>query len=248
MVSLLFLLIILFLVVLLVARQGGAFLQHKRQLWILGGYLLIQFFALVLMQVLPEINYMDTVSEEEFARQENAGFDLIPMALMGKPEQLDGVFVKEQWEFLYGGNLLSVVFPQNVHINMIVERKETADGRIEVTCYATKTIVELIDFSGEVKTPGVSLENSVLSITMPGYQQLTVSAFSKEFVVNQVSGKPEPIFERLDDPFARTTMGSQLLYLRIPANLEIKSSVPIGFVDTDNPDSQDLKYREERWW
>lgn len=235
------LLIFLLLLILPVIKGRGLNLLQKKQVGILGGYFLVLLSALAVLQFLPEENFADAVSEEEPLEQKHAGMVLFSQALEGRPGQVEGVFVPVQWEFAFKGNRLTVfkspvsddeisdfhiIAPEgDIPLILIVERKDTADGIIEVVCYTTKTIVELADFSEKLDPPRVSLEDGILTVAVPEQRRLSIGAFGKEFAATQILGGP-PLLARVSHE--RTTLGSQLLYLRVPAGLEIHSKTPIS--------------------
>ncbi|MDD3655136.1 MAG: hypothetical protein PHO01_13335, partial [Desulfotomaculaceae bacterium] len=133
-----------------------------------------------------------------------------------------------QWEFPFNGSLINVELPEHELLTIVAERKDRADGKMEAVSYATKTIVELIDFSfSEVmKPPRVALAGNVLHVDAPEHLNIEVGAFSREFVVSQILGKPAR-----PEPRSMSTTGSMLLYLRIPAGVEVQSKNPITFVE-----------------
>ncbi|VFU13271.1 hypothetical protein SCFA_2100008 [anaerobic digester metagenome] len=55
-------------------------------------------------------------------------------------------------------------------VTMVAERKDRADGMVEIINYATRTIIEGFDFSGRVRPHQVALHGNVLQVT--GQQRL----------------------------------------------------------------------------
>lgn len=219
------LLIIFFLVILLVKRSSF-FLRHHIQFWLTAGYILLLLVSPVLLKMLPVENLADmkmkTVSEKDLVNQ---GV-LFAQACEGRPEQT-GVFVLEQWAFPFNGSLINVELPEHEFVDIVAERKDRADGKIEVVSYATKTVVGLIDFSARIGPHQVTLGGNVLKVEAPKQLELEVGTFSKEFVVSQILGDPAILMS----DSRRTTPGSVLLYLRVPADVEVQSKIPITFVE-----------------
>ncbi|MDD3654639.1 MAG: hypothetical protein PHO01_10720, partial [Desulfotomaculaceae bacterium] len=133
-----------------------------------------------------------------------------------------------QWEFPFNGSLINVELPEHELLTIVAERKDRADGKMEAVSYATKTIVELNDFSfPEVMKPHrVTLAGNVLHVDAPEQLNLEVRTFRREFVVSQILGESARF-----KPHSMSTAGSQLLYLRIPAGVEVQSKNPITFVE-----------------
>jgi hypothetical protein len=245
-----FLLITIFLFIIL-ARRGSFFLRHSMQFRLTAGYILLLLVSPFLLQILPLDNLHDmkmkAVSEKEMVHHE----DLLQQATQGRPEQAEGAFVLKRWEFPFSGNLLNVELSENDLV--IVERKESADGRIEAVNYATKTVVELIDFSEMMMPYRLTLGGNVLKVMAPQPLKIEMWAFSKEFAVRQIlgeSGASEsdadsvpgsgnnssssaviPGQVALNESASGAFPGTLLLYLRIPADVEIQSKNSITFVE-----------------
>ena len=239
------LLIILFLVILMVKRSSFS-LRHNIQFWLTAGYILLLFVSPVLLQMLPVENLADmkmkTVSEKDLV---NHG-DLFAKAFEGRPEQAEGAIVLGQWEFPFNSYLINVKFPEHEFETIVAERKDRADGKIEAVCYATKTIVELIDFSERMMPHRITLDGNVLKVEAPKSLELEVGAFSREFVVSQILGNTEVstpenkstdgslvtipgpgLDSSMSEQGSRTFHGELLLYLRIPADVDVQSKNPI---------------------
>jgi len=247
-----FLLITVVLSIILV-RRGSFFLRHNMQFRLTAGYILLLLVSPFLLQILPLDNLHDmkmiTVSEKDMALVNEE--KLFAQALRGRPEQAEGAFVLKRWEFPFSGNLINVEFSEDYLV--IVERQESVDGRIEAVNYATKTVVELIDFSEVIKPYRVTLDGNVLKVEAPQYQKIERAAFSREFVVRQILGEVGasesdagsvpgggnntsssaviPGQVALNESASGAFPGTLLLYLRIPADVEIQSKNSITFVE-----------------
>ncbi len=223
------LLIIFFLVILLVKRSSFS-LRQNIQFWLTAGYILLLLVSPLLVKMLPVENLADmkmkTVSEKDLVNQR----DLFAQVLEGRPEQAEGAFVLEQWEFPFNGSLINVEFPE-YEFETIAERKDRADGKIEVVSYATKTIVELIDFSERMMPHRVTLGDNILKVDAPERLDVELGMFGREFVVSQILGEPAIGKFTMSERHSRTTPGLLLLYLRIPTDVEVQSKKPITFVE-----------------
>jgi hypothetical protein len=117
MVAVIPILIILVLVVLLVVRRSSFSLRHNIQFWLIGGYILLLLASPVLIKLLPVENLayekMKTVSGKDIAAAMFSERDLYELAIEGRPEEVEGAFVLEQWEFPFNGNLINVAHALN---------------------------------------------------------------------------------------------------------------------------------------
>lgn len=236
------LLIIFVLVALLVAKSSIFSLRHNLQFWLVTGYILLLLAAPALIPLLPAENLADvkmkTVSEMDIVSEMAGQGDLYTQALQGSPEQAEGAFVLEQWQFpCHHDSMIEIMenpaykngFAEN-SVTIVAEKKDRADGMIEIVNYATRTIIEGVDFSDRVK-PYVALHGNVLQITGPQRLEVVLGMFSREFVADQILGKDTAMLDGARSTHNRIVPGSQLLYLRIPADVELQADIPIAYVE-----------------
>lgn len=224
-------LIILLLVVLLVVRRSSFSLRNNIQFWLIAGYIVLLFASPALIKLLPVGNLADgkmkTVSEKDMFRAMISERDLYELAMEGRPEQVEGAFVLEQWEFSFNGSQINVAERYEYEGGTVIaERKDQADDKIEVINYATKTIVEQFDFSDEMQPHKVNLDGDILKVAAPERHDVNLAMFSGEFVVSQILGESAATEQPIN------MCGSQLLYIRIPADVEVESEIPIEFVES----------------
>jgi hypothetical protein len=232
MVAVIPILIILVLVVLLVVRRSSFSLRHNIQFWLIGGYILLLLASPVLIKLLPVENLayekMKTVSGKDIAAAMFSERDLYELAIEGRPEEVEGAFVLEQWEFPFNGNLINVADRSEYeNVTIVAEKKDSADGKIEVINYATKTIIDQFDFSEEMMPHKLAFDGNMLKVSAPECQEVGLAMFSREFVVSQILGDSAATEQHYTNNF-----GSQLLYLRIPADVEVQSKTTIHFVES----------------
>lgn len=221
--------IIIFLVVLFLSfiRNVGRIIPRRNLPWILGGYLIILLAAVLFLPMLPKENFPTAVSEEVRTQAQRGHVDLQQAALAGRPEQIDGAAKLKQWDFAFSGNQLQVTGADNSSgVMIIADQKDTNDGKIEVISYATKTILEGIDVTKDIKLPKVSLEGNILEITMPEQYRVEIAKFSKDFVMTQLTraGKEQG---------TQNIIGAQVLYLRIPQKVQIGAN-KLGILFADS--------------
>lgn len=224
MAGIIFLIIIIILIVLL--GKSNISLRYNIQFWLIAGYILLLLASPVVIQLLPQENFaegkMKTLSNKDLY---NRG-DLYTMALEARPEQTEGVFVLGKWELPYNGSMINVVegAGNEYGATIMVEKKDSADGKIEAVNYATKAIVGRIDFSEFMKPHRVTLDGNVLKITAPEHLKIELGMFGRESVVSQILG--DTGLESA--PWVNST---QLLYLRVPADVEVRSEADVQFVN-----------------
>lgn len=167
----------------MLATKGSIFsLRHNLQFWLVTGYILLLLAAPALIPLLPAENLADvkmkTVSEMDIVAEMAGQGDLYKQALQGSPEQAEGAFVLEQWQFpCHHDSMIEIMenpaykngFTEN-GVTIVAEKKDRADGMVEIVNYATRTIIEGVDFSDRVKPQQVALHGNVLQVT--GQQRL----------------------------------------------------------------------------
>jgi len=100
--------------------------------------------------------------------------------------------------------------------NIVLERKETVDSKIEVYWYPGVQFVNGVDLSHLIKEPEVNLVDKKLNIKFEK-QRFNYTKFSKDVVLNQ-------FFKDNNKEKDRGIMGSLnsgIIYIKVPKNLEI---------------------------
>lgn len=98
-----------------------------------------------------------------------------------------------------------------------MERKESADGIIEVNTYVAPHYAGTIDFTKIVAPPKISLEKGILQIEALSEQKLVFKTIGETFVVNQFKQKAQNTSAGRNG----VMHGARKVLVRIPANLEI---------------------------
>lgn len=218
-------LIILIVIFALSMKSTGKNIQQNRMRWIIGGYGLVLLSSLFVLQVLPQESFLEEarVSDNALAQAVQASEAFYSSVLEGRPQDVEGVFVVEQWNFPYSGNQLTVTDTggSSIYSNMMIvaERTEDLDNRIEVTHYVTRTIVEQKDLTNLIKLPSITMDGNKLMLAAPPQYEIELGRFQREFVVAQLFG---------DQQWMRSgyaAIGAQALYLRIPRDLDIDSQM-----------------------
>ncbi len=235
-------LLVLFVVfALLLTRSIGSLnkrfsLSYNLQFWLIAGYLLLLLISPLIVKLLPSDGLrLTTVNEEEMEkelhRQMQIEGDLHFLASEGRPEEVEGALVLGQWEFpAYQEKAINLVsFRKGEHYDpmIIVEQKDREDNRIEAINYATQTILEGIDYTEEIEAHQLALEGQNLKVTVPRQLEVRIGGFKKEFMVTQILGQET----RIDGLSPQMLTGTQLLYLRVPADVEVRSDMPFDYVE-----------------
>jgi hypothetical protein len=210
------------------AIKKGTLLQKLNLKLVLGIYGALLLIAVGLFYLLPIEESLNKVVEnqEELAQAERAGGLLMNAAFEGKQiekENIDGVFIKKQWDFPYEGKQLDITqVGQQYSIPFIlVERKEDNDGQIEVIHYYTRTIIENIEFTDKRGPFTIQLEKNQLMISNPNMIDIHVGKFAKEFTISQFTSE-----NGLDLFSDRNHIdGTNVLYIRVPKNVEVEGEV-----------------------
>ncbi len=230
-----FLLIILIGLFVLVVKNIRRLLTPSRFKWIFIVYLIVLLSSPLVLFMLPKEDFLDMefVSERTLEEAHRA-WEFYDWAMVGKPDEFEGDINKQdEWEFEFAGDELELAgFKADFDLRIIIERKDVRDEKIEVISYETRTIVEGVDVTDEINRPKVTFQDSSLVLTnlVPNY--IKSAKFNKEFVFTQLEGE-----NRSQEQLLRpNVIGWQVLYVRIPENVEIKNPPPnIQFVDEEWP-------------
>lgn len=137
--------------------------------------------------------------------------------LDGRFEEQSGLYKNSSQTFPADSNSITLESTANTGYQPIyIERKDSADGKIEVSSYVAPHYADSIDFTRIVSPPRISLEKGILTIEAPSQQSLQFKSLSNSFTVNQFMQKDQNIREGNSSVF-----GGKAVYIRIPKNLEI---------------------------
>lgn len=228
-IQLLFLIIIIAIIYAGVnAIKKGTFLQKLNLKLVLGIYGALLLVAVGFFYFLPIEESLNKVVEnkEELAQAERAGDLLMNAASEGKKiveENIDGVFIKKQWDFPYEGKELEItqVDEQYSTAFVLVERKDVDDNQVEVTQYYTRTILENIELTDEIAPFTIELEEERLTISDTNVIDIEVGKFAKEFTISQFTSRNG--IALFSD--ANRIRGENVLYIRVPKSVEVEGAV-----------------------
>ncbi|MFF2446972.1 hypothetical protein ACFVSW_07695 [Neobacillus sp. NPDC058068] len=210
-------------------NKTGRFSYSKRVYWIFSSYVVILLAGMVFASVHPSIiiDGWKKASGEDFDRE---GLELYDAAVEGKIDQVDSKFLRKKWDFNLQDKKLNLVVQNDEYLNtsIIVERKNTNDGKLDAVFYQTGSSVNGMDISELANPPGLKLAGDQLIIMKPKEGKFEYSEFANVFSISQFTGEAS-LFEHHSD----FTGGQSILYLRIPKDLELhdQSNQDIQFVE-----------------
>jgi len=197
--------------------------------WILGGYVAILLICTGVSPLLPdskEIKYKFISDSHDLDKESTK---LYEEAIEGNIDSIDNKFINKKWNLDYGGQELTIATENDELIStaIMVERKNTNDGKIEALHYKTRSTVNNMEIT-ELENPlRIELNENTLTIMNPEKVVLKFSQFQQAFTVNQFTG---------EKPFSRATHfngGTSILYLKIPKDLKLidQSNINYQFIE-----------------
>ncbi|WP_243292268.1 hypothetical protein [Bacillus sp. FJAT-47783] len=165
---------------------------------------------------MPISGELHTLSQEERSQEINIRDHFRDVMINQKRMDLHKRYLKEKIDVPYNEDKLSIVV-QNVDgtIPIFVERKESDERTISAYVYETKTLIDNIDISKQMKPIHVSLLEDELTIQFPNQSTYNFAQFRNEFTITQFTNN---LYFHRDIEFA-----AQLVYLQIPRDIEILS-------------------------
>jgi hypothetical protein len=206
-------------------NKGGKYVYSTRIIWIVSGYIVLLLISMGVEAILPA----KAVSEEKIVdikELDQESIDLYDAAIEGRIAEVDRAFIRKEWNLDYEGETLTLAGENDEYLEtqVIVERKKDKDGKIEAIYYSTRTVVDNIDFTERIDSPGLELADDILMVSNPKKVALKYIQFLNVFSVNQFT-KEDTFFEH-----HTSYHGQSILYLRIPNNLELVDKSDINFL------------------
>lgn len=217
----------LIIVLLTVAR----YVKIKGWRKITAVYCGILLITTVVYYFMPYEKYKDNkvLDMQEMENEELINVMFHDAVSKGTVSDLPGVSKKKEWSFTFEGDSLMIGGLEQFHSRVAVERKMENDQKIEATHFTTKNIIEGIDFTEYLKSPEISLNGDNLIIVAPERIRIEASAYRKELFLNQfIEDKHK---ERMS---IGQIMAQEVIYIRIPNNVELEDSSNVTFIDDNN--------------
>ncbi len=192
------------------------YVNSKKVQWLLSGYVFVLVSSFIISYFIPsEAQSIATEEEIELARE-----DFHQLAYQGDLSEIKSEYLKQQWEFPYDGTELTIAVPGDEYltVSILVEKKNSNDGVIEAFYYTSPTIIDNIIASDKMNPIQLELAGNDLSIMKPEPVKLVFITGKKEFTISQFM-KEDQLVSRGGSIF-----GQRLLYLKVPAGVELKDS------------------------
>lgn len=136
-------------------------------------------------------------------------------------DQYPEIYKNSSQTFKLNSNTLTFEDSSSTGYNLLIERKSTNDGEIEVSTYVSPHYAGGFDFTKKVLPPMISLENGGrMSFQAPTSQNLEFIRFNPVFTVNQF----KQVNQNHPSEMYSSRFGWKAIYLRVPKNLEIIDS------------------------
>lgn len=139
-------------------------------------------------------------------------------------------YIADQKRFQYEDDILDIhqvmLGSSWFSIYVLVEEKDEADSTIEATVYQTPSIFDGVDITHDIDPLQMELQASRLTITAED-NELTYAYFKSEFPFSRFEKNRQPMFEE------EMIKSKQVVYLRIPKNLQIRADEDINLLYVD---------------
>lgn len=192
----------------------GYLLKIKILATYIGGILFISLIYIVF--ILP------TVEAKEIGRLHVP--DLYGVYQEGQQiAELPNEYIKETWDITLDGNELvidAMINEWSFHTDIIVEKRDDVQPRVEVTLYETPSIVGNKDISDKILLNNIEVNDNIITIleqsveTEINYYGIENDLVTKQFVKNK-SGDWESAIFGFD-------IGQQVLHISVPENIIIE--------------------------
>lgn len=227
-------LIMLFFIITIIAKvmkitvnRKGKYSYSKRTYWVMGGYIGSLLIFTILGTFLPT-NDMKVAYTSDLEKEYTNLYNLI---MQGKTDKIDRKFVDKKLTFQYDDHELEVVANDGYNLQIIVEKKENDDDKIEAVLYKTRSNINNMDISSLANSSDIELVGNKLVEIKPKKVKIEISQFKNPFTVRQFTS--EKLF---DSNGTILHQGQSILYLRIPRDLklDIKTNSDVQFVKHGN--------------
>ncbi|MFC4024846.1 hypothetical protein ACFOUV_13670 [Oceanobacillus longus] len=185
----------------------------KKGYWLLGGYVLLLLLSVGVYYLIP-VPQEDSEGEPEdihTAKLQGVIYDGIPIESIRQ-------YLDKEWEFPSNQESIHIGYQGNIDhsIQIAVERSGNTDS-IEASFYQTPVYIMNTKITESLQPVNVEFFSGNLMVETPESMYLEFSTYAKEFPVKQFTGQLK------DDWWDDVEISEQLLYLKVPENIEISS-------------------------
>lgn len=188
----------------------------KRYLkWLIRVYVSVLVLTIIWYSVLSVIN-----SIEDVPSPSGNFYDIV---VNRSVNEIDPEFIGKQWFMNYEKKMLNIgtVDREYLETPIIVYRTDKHNRKISATYYK-KLVVGEIDYSKEVKSIELTLNQDRLLLHQPVHPDLKMVLFKKEFTIRQFT--EEKLFENKEEDVS----AQSLLYISIPKDLTLIAEDGLG--------------------
>jgi hypothetical protein len=211
--------LLLLLIVVILSTQAGkklhVIISAKKNIWILGGYILLLLVSTVVFHLLPKENFIVGNASTTGTSVSEHGFYLFEKLI--NKEEIEKEFVKEKNMYVYeGSELLLKGYGYGQHeYDIMLERVPDLYDQIEVTIYTAAAKINGVDVSDQIPSPSYHFKEESFAVEKPLPVIITMSYLNKEFPFKQYSG------DKWMDYGSGSSFSYPIIYLRVPKGLEV---------------------------
>ncbi|MFJ5623729.1 hypothetical protein ACIQD3_13580 [Peribacillus loiseleuriae] len=181
----------------------------KRYLkWLIRVYVSVLVLSIIWYSLLSVSNRIEDVP--------STSGNFYDIAVNQSVDEIDPAFIGKQWSMDYGENMLNIgtVDHEYLETPIIVYRSDRNNRKISATYYK-KLVVSENDYSKEVKSIDLTLNQDKLLLYQPAQPDFKIVLFKKEFTIRQFT--EEKLFEKREEDVS----AQSLLYISIPKDLTL---------------------------
>lgn len=202
-------LILIFGAIIFMVRLVGKFTTPRVNHWLV----LIYIGVLLLSTVFVPFIIDDSMSQKGMEKVVDTDQELSDLYASLDKGEMDAKYLRKESSLSYDQNQTLKVESRDKGVSQIyIERKESHDDTIEAFVFGTGLMIEGYDFSSKLKDYHFKLMDDTLTINPP-QQDIRLIITKTNFPIRQFTD------ESIMNP--SFSSGDQVVYLRIPNNLEL---------------------------
>lgn len=192
-------------------KAGTKWRMVKVTHWLLFTYVAILLLAMVLVPFVSD--KAQSLEGVQKVNEEGAMAETYTKLRNGEIDQINPKNLVGENHFDYQNQTLRIESSNENTPQIFVERKTTEDGGIDAFVYSTGFLIDGYDFSDKLKSYILELADDTLTLHSPGQQNIDISITNAPFPVRQFTSESS-----LHSSFSG---GDQIIYLRIPKDVEV---------------------------
>lgn len=184
-------------------------------------YCIILFAALLILNVLPNKNFIvnDNSEQKSYNNSNMELEDFKQLALEGKLSSSKQFIKKGSKNFTYKEQFLKIECSADTDVEILVQQKKEEDGQIEVTDYIGESIFSGVNFNNKLNPLIVQIDDDKLMINKKADKQINIIRTGYDVATEQfIKDKNEQ--EYFETPF----FNMRKILIKIPQNIQIDSA------------------------